>query len=68
VQGLDVFARDFLFVPIHDHLHWSLLVICHPGADASAGGALPCFLHLDSMSSAPLPLPPYSLLPVLLPP
>ena len=51
-QGLDIFAKDFLFVPIHDHLHWSLLVICHPGATRAPGGPAPCMLHLDSMASA----------------
>lgn len=51
-QGLDIFAKDFLFVPIHDHLHWSLLVICHPGATWAPGAPAPCMLHLDSMASA----------------
>jgi Ulp1 family protease len=27
---VDVFAKDFLLVPIHDALHWSLAIICHP--------------------------------------
>ena len=30
-QDVDVFAKDFLFVPIHDALHWSLAVVCFPG-------------------------------------
>jgi hypothetical protein len=30
LQGVDVFAKDFLLVPIHDALHWSLAIICHP--------------------------------------
>lgn len=28
---MDVFAKDFIFVPIHASLHWSLVLICHPG-------------------------------------
>ncbi len=31
-RGVDIFAKDYVFVPIHDHLHWSLMIICHPGA------------------------------------
>jgi Ulp1 family protease len=27
---VDIFSKDFLFVPIHDALHWSLAIICHP--------------------------------------
>lgn len=39
-------------MPIHDHLHWSLLIICHPGADPADSTVTPCMLHLDSMKSA----------------
>jgi hypothetical protein len=40
-KGVDLFAKDFLFVPIHDNLHWSLIIVCHPGAEPreAAGGA-----------------------------
>jgi len=30
-QDVDIFSRDFLFIPIHDALHWSLLIVCYPG-------------------------------------
>lgn len=30
-QGVDIFERDFLIVPVHDALHWSLAIVCHPG-------------------------------------
>lgn len=30
---MDIFSKDFLFVPIHDDLHWSLVIICHPGVE-----------------------------------
>lgn len=32
MQDVDLFAKDFIFVPVHDALHWSLMVVCHPGA------------------------------------
>jgi Ulp1 family protease len=32
-RGVDIFSKDYVFVPIHDHLHWSLMIICHPGAE-----------------------------------
>lgn len=31
-QDVDLFAKDFIFVPVHEALHWSLMVVCHPGA------------------------------------
>ncbi len=42
-QGVDLFTKDFVFVPIHDALHWSLAIVCHPSAlpeayDARAAG------------------------------
>ena len=40
-RNVDIFSKDFIFVPIHDHLHWSLLVICHPGAELPATGRRP---------------------------
>ncbi len=30
-QDVDLFAKDFIFVPVHEALHWSLMVVCHPG-------------------------------------
>lgn len=29
--SVDLFSKDFIFVPIHDALHWSLAIICFPG-------------------------------------
>lgn len=49
LQDVDIFAKEFLFVPIHDHLHWSLLVICNPGADPSDLTRTSCMLHMDSL-------------------
>jgi sentrin-specific protease 7 len=30
---VDIFSKQFLFVPIHGGLHWSVAVICHAGLD-----------------------------------
>jgi Ulp1 family protease len=30
-KNVDVFAQDYLLIPIHDTAHWSLAIICHPG-------------------------------------
>ena len=49
-QSVDIFKKDFVFVPIHDALHWSLAVICHPGATFN-DATQPLILHLDSMDS-----------------
>ena len=49
-QGVDIFEKDFLFLPIHDHLHWSLVIICHAGAPSEDNSCTPWILHLDSMS------------------
>jgi hypothetical protein len=38
-REVDVFEKDFLFIPVHDALHWSLVVGCHPGAAPPPGGA-----------------------------
>ena len=30
-KSIDLLAKDFIVVPIHKDLHWSLAIICHPG-------------------------------------
>ncbi|KAG1661686.1 hypothetical protein FOA52_001963 [Chlamydomonas sp. UWO 241] len=32
-EGVDIFVKDFLFIPIHEALHWSLIVVAHPCAE-----------------------------------
>ena len=49
LQGVDIFSKDFLLIPIHDALHWSLIIVCHPGLDFEPGDRKPYILHLDSM-------------------
>jgi len=61
-KNVDIFSKDFIFIPIHDHLHWSLMIICHPGAtiklplpegkSQSVSKEPEAFIiHLDSMKS-----------------
>jgi Ulp1 family protease len=50
---VDLFSFRFVFVPIHDHLHWSLAVICNIGSTARQGEPnAPFILHLDSLRGA----------------
>ena len=58
-KHVDIFSKDFLFIPIHDQLHWSLIIICHPGSGVIKMGAVApadmgkepeaFMIHLDSM-------------------
>jgi len=60
-KNLDIFEKDFLFIPIVQDLHWSLAVVCHPaklpglptartdGAKPSDDGVI-CMLMLDSLN------------------
>ncbi len=29
---VDLFAKDFLIIPVNQTLHWTLAIVCHPGA------------------------------------
>jgi hypothetical protein len=42
-----MFTKKFIFVPIHDGKHWSLIIICHPGMQ---DGTEPVLIHLDPMA------------------
>ncbi|CAA7400622.1 unnamed protein product [Spirodela intermedia] len=48
-RKVNIFEKDYLFIPVNYNLHWSLLVICHPGEVAHLKGKIPCILHMDSM-------------------
>ncbi|GMH40772.1 hypothetical protein BSKO_08676 [Bryopsis sp. KO-2023] len=56
-KNVDLFEKDFLFFPIHETVHWSLVVVCHPRAaftkldEEEAKKKSPCLLHLDSMGA-----------------
>ncbi|CAN6287288.1 unnamed protein product [Urochloa humidicola] len=58
-RKINVFEKDFLFIPVNFNLHWSLIVICYPGEVAASedGNAkllakLPCILHMDSLKGS----------------
>ncbi|CAK7347257.1 unnamed protein product [Dovyalis caffra] len=55
-RKVDVFGKDYIFIPVNFNLHWSLLVICHPGEvagvkeeDTEKSVKVPCILHMDSI-------------------
>ncbi|GMI64890.1 hypothetical protein HRI_000158300 [Hibiscus trionum] len=55
-RKLDIFGKDYIFIPVNFNLHWSLLVICHLGEvatfkdeDLSKSSKVPCILHMDSI-------------------
>ena len=50
-KGVDIFSKDFLLIPIHNALHWSLVIVCYPGGDVT-GERQPMILHLDSMTQS----------------
>eukprot|EP00250_Pteridium_aquilinum_P012114 c20519_g1_i3 orf=1024-4113(+) len=51
---LNIFDKDYLFIPIMQSAHWSLVIVCHPGY-LSAGcqdacdSKVPMILHFDSL-------------------
>lgn len=55
-RKVNVFEKDFVFIPVNQSFHWSLIIICHPGhmwevptaINGSSDGDA-CILHLDSM-------------------
>ncbi|KAL3592239.1 hypothetical protein D5086_010879 [Populus alba] len=53
-RKVDMFGKDYIFIPVNFNLHWSLLVICHPGEiagvkdeDTEISVKVPCILHMD---------------------
>ncbi|KAI3445786.1 hypothetical protein Pfo_002451 [Paulownia fortunei] len=55
-RNVNVFEKDYIFIPVNFSLHWSLIVICHPGEVANlkdkgmdASSNVPCILHMDSI-------------------
>jgi sentrin-specific protease 7 len=55
-RKLNLFEKEFIFIPVNFNYHWSLLVICHPGEvatykdeDAKNSEKVPCILHMDSI-------------------
>ncbi|VFQ79846.1 unnamed protein product [Cuscuta campestris] len=55
-RKVNLFEKDFVFIPVNYNLHWSLIVICHPGEVANLEAdnlrklsRVPCILHMDSL-------------------
>ncbi|KAL3617307.1 hypothetical protein CASFOL_038852 [Castilleja foliolosa] len=53
-KNINIFEKDYVFIPVNFRLHWSLIVICHPGEIANLRGMensskVPCILHMDSI-------------------
>ncbi|KAL5705402.1 Ulp1 peptidase [Ranunculus cassubicifolius] len=58
-RKVNLFEKDYVFIPVNFNLHWSLIVICHPGEvptfeDEEVDIALkvPCILHMDSIKGS----------------
>ncbi|KAG7653697.1 Ulp1 protease family C-terminal catalytic domain [Arabidopsis suecica] len=58
-RKVDMFGKDYVFVPVNFNLHWSLIVICHPGEvanrtdlDLDDSKKVPCILHMDSIKGS----------------
>ncbi|KAL2543189.1 Ubiquitin-like-specific protease 1D [Abeliophyllum distichum] len=45
-KGVNIFEKAYIFLPIHENLHWSLVIFCIPDKEDESG---PILLHLDSL-------------------
>ncbi|XP_030943367.1 probable ubiquitin-like-specific protease 2A isoform X3 [Quercus lobata] len=55
-RKVNLFTKDYIFIPVNYSLHWSLIVICYPGEvdnfkdeDIENLPKVPCILHMDSI-------------------
>ena len=51
-RGVDLFAKDALFVPVNEHLHWSLAVVLRPGAAAPPSAVVDLAASSDDEAAA----------------
>lgn len=58
-RKVNIFEKDYIFIPVNFNLHWSLLVICHPGEmsvlkddEIKESPRVPCILHMDSIKGS----------------
>ncbi|ONK67201.1 uncharacterized protein A4U43_C06F17480 [Asparagus officinalis] len=58
-RKVNIFEKDYIFIPVNFNLHWSLLVVCHPGEvsileeeDIKDSPKVPCILHMDSIKGS----------------
>ncbi|KAJ4962047.1 hypothetical protein NE237_021957 [Protea cynaroides] len=45
-KGVNIFQKAYILLPIHENLHWSLVIICNLDKDDESGQII---LHLDSL-------------------
>lgn len=55
-RKVDLFEKDYVFIPVNYNYHWSLIVMCHLGEVATYKDEnvtklikVPCVLHMDSL-------------------
>ncbi|KAK7282889.1 hypothetical protein RIF29_11993 [Crotalaria pallida] len=58
-RKVNLFKKDYIFIPVNFNLHWSLIVICHPGEavnfndkELDKSPKVPCILHMDSIKGS----------------
>ncbi|XP_058093234.1 probable ubiquitin-like-specific protease 2B isoform X2 [Magnolia sinica] len=58
-RKVNIFEKDYIFIPVNFNLHWSLIVICYPGEVVSfkdeeikMAPKVPCILHMDSIKGS----------------
>ncbi|KAI9177406.1 hypothetical protein LWI28_014836 [Acer negundo] len=58
-RKVNLFEKDYVFIPINYSFHWSLIVICHPGEvvycnddEIEKSPKVPCILHMDSIKGS----------------
>ncbi|KAM7479032.1 hypothetical protein LguiA_027245 [Lonicera macranthoides] len=59
-RKVNIFEKDYIFIPVNFSLHWSLIVICHPGEVVNNQdkemennlSKVPCILHMDSIKGS----------------
>lgn len=52
-RRVNIFEKDYIFIPVNYSYHWSLIVICNPGAtilEDDHQSKTPCILHMDSIN------------------
>ncbi|KAK9070300.1 hypothetical protein SSX86_010700 [Deinandra increscens subsp. villosa] len=55
-RKVNLFEKDYVFIPVNYNYHWSLIVFCHLGEvatyedeDVNESMKVPCILHMDSI-------------------
>ncbi|KAK1441437.1 hypothetical protein QVD17_07326 [Tagetes erecta] len=55
-RKVNLFEKDYVFIPVNYNYHWSLIVMCHLGEvatnddeDVNESMKVPCVLHMDSI-------------------